>query len=428
MSRIVEVLARQILDSRGIPTVKADVYTEEGFLGRAAVPSGASTGTYEAVEKRDQDPAVYHGKGVLKACESVEDEIASRIIGLEVTEQRLIDQAMIDLDATPDKSILGANAMLAVSLACARAAADELGQPLYRYLGGVNAYVTPLPMMNIINGGAHADNGLDFQEFMIIPAGAESTTHAIQMGAEIFHTLKKVLKAQSYSTNVGDEGGFAPSLASNQQAIELILKAIEQSGYRPGEDVWIGLDAAVTEMFDSSTGLYHFHKSGAGSMTSEEMVGFWEDWVNRYPIISLEDGLAEDDWNGWIKLCERLGNRIQLVGDDLYVTNVERLSKGISMKASNSILIKVNQIGTLTETIDCIRMAQQASFTTVVSHRSGETEDHFIADLAVALNCGQIKTGSLSRSDRIAKYNQLIRIEEELSGQFKFFGKRLVEK
>ncbi len=428
MSRIVEVLARQILDSRGIPTVEADVYTEEGFLGRAAVPSGASTGTYEAVEKRDQDPAVYHGKGVLKACESVEDEIASRIIGLEVTEQRLIDQAMIDLDATPDKSILGANAMLAVSLACARAAADELGQPLYRYLGGVNAYVTPLPMMNIINGGAHADNGLDFQEFMIIPAGAESTTHAIQMGAEIFHTLKKVLKAQSYSTNVGDEGGFAPSLASNQQAIELILKAIEQSGYRPGEDVWIGLDAAVTEMFDSSTGLYHFHKSGAGSMTSEEMVGFWEDWVNRYPIISLEDGLAEDDWNGWIKLCERLGNRIQLVGDDLYVTNVERLSKGISMKASNSILIKVNQIGTLTETIDCIRMAQQASFTTVVSHRSGETEDHFIADLAVALNCGQIKTGSLSRSDRIAKYNQLIRIEEELSGQFKFFGKRLVEK
>ncbi len=428
MSRIVEVLARQILDSRGVPTVEADVYTEEGFLGRAAVPSGASTGTYEAVEKRDQDPAAYHGKGVLKACESVEDEIASRIIGLEVTEQRLIDQAMIDLDATPDKSILGANAMLAVSLACARAAADELGQPLYRYLGGVNAYVTPLPMMNIINGGAHADNGLDFQEFMIIPAGAESTTHAIQMGAEIFHTLKKVLKAQSYSTNVGDEGGFAPSLASNQQAIELILKAIEQSGYRPGEDVWIGLDAAVTEMFDSSTGLYHFHKSGAGSMTSEEMVGFWEDWVNRYPIISLEDGLAEDDWNGWIKLCERLGNRIQLVGDDLYVTNVERLSKGISMKASNSILIKVNQIGTLTETIDCIRMAQQASFTTVVSHRSGETEDHFIADLAVALNCGQIKTGSLSRSDRIAKYNQLIRIEEELSGQFKFFGKRLVEK
>lgn len=428
MSRIVEVLARQILDSRGVPTVEADVYTEEGFLGRAAVPSGASTGTYEAVEKRDQDPAVYHGKGVLKACESVEDEIASRIIGLEVTEQRLIDQAMIDLDATPDKSILGANAMLAVSLACARAAADELGQPLYRYLGGVNAYVTPLPMMNIINGGAHADNGLDFQEFMIIPAGAESTTHAIQMGAEIFHTLKKVLKTQSYSTNVGDEGGFAPSLASNQQAIELILKAIEQSGYRPGEDVWIGLDAAVTEMFDSSTGLYHFHKSGAGSMTSEEMVGFWEDWVNRYPIISLEDGLAEDDWNGWIKLCERLGNRIQLVGDDLYVTNVERLSKGISMKASNSILIKVNQIGTLTETIDCIRMAQQASFTTVVSHRSGETEDHFIADLAVALNCGQIKTGSLSRSDRIAKYNQLIRIEEELSGQFKFFGKRLVEK
>jgi enolase len=428
MSRIVEVLARQILDSRGVPTVEADVFTEDGFLGRAAVPSGASTGTYEAVEKRDQDPAVYHGKGVLKACENIEDEIATRIIGLDVSEQRLIDQAMIDLDATKDKSVLGANAMLAVSLACARAAADEAGQPLYRYLGGVNAYVTPLPMMNIINGGAHADNGLDFQEFMIIPAGAESTTHAIQMGSEIFHTLKKVLKAQSYSTNVGDEGGFAPSVASNQQAIELILKAIEQSGYKPGEDVWIGLDAAVTEMFDSSTGLYHFHKSGAGSMTSDEMVGFWEDWVNRYPIISLEDGLAEDDWEGWIKLCERLGNRIQLVGDDLYVTNVERLSRGIKTKASNSILIKVNQIGTLTETIDCIRMAQEASFTTIVSHRSGETEDHFIADLSVALNCGQIKTGSLSRSDRISKYNQLIRIEEELAGQFKFFGKRLVEK
>jgi len=428
MSRIVEVLARQILDSRGVPTVEADVFTEDGFLGRAAVPSGASTGTYEAVEKRDQDPSVYHGKGVLKACENIEDEIATRIIGLDVSEQRLIDQAMIDLDATKDKSVLGANAMLAVSLACARAAADEAGQPLYRYLGGVNAYITPLPMMNIINGGAHADNGLDFQEFMIIPAGAESTTHAIQMGSEIFHTLKKVLKAQSYSTNVGDEGGFAPSVASNQQAIELILKAIEQSGYKPGEDVWIGLDAAVTEMFDSSTGLYHFHKSGAGSMTSDEMVGFWEDWVNRYPIISLEDGLAEDDWEGWIKLCERLGNRIQLVGDDLYVTNVERLSRGIKTKASNSILIKVNQIGTLTETIDCIRMAQEASFTTIVSHRSGETEDHFIADLSVALNCGQIKTGSLSRSDRISKYNQLIRIEEELAGQFKFFGKRLVEK
>jgi len=428
MSRILDIIARQILDSRGFPTIEADVITEDGFMGRAAVPSGASTGTYEAVEKRDGDSQQYLGKGVLQACHSIEEEIADSIIGIEVGEQRLIDQTMIELDGTSNKNRLGANALLAVSLACARAAADEADLPLYRYLGGSNAHILPLPMMNIINGGAHADNKLDFQEFMIIPVGAESFTHAVRMGSEIFHTLKKVLKSKSYSTNVGDEGGFAPSLNSNQEAVEIIITAIEKAGYKPGENVYIGLDAAVTEMFNKDTGLYEFNKSGAKSLSSEEMVSFWQDWVNKYPIISLEDGLSEDDWDGWVQLQLQLGNKVQLVGDDLYVTNVERLKKGIQLKASNSILVKFNQIGTLTETMEAVRMAQQASFSTVISHRSGETEDHFIADLAVGLNAGQIKTGSMSRSDRISKYNQLIRIEEELDGQSIFFGKRLLEK
>ncbi len=428
MSRILDIIARQILDSRGFPTIEADVITEDGFLGRAAVPSGASTGTYEAVEKRDGDPQQYLGKGVLQACQSIEEEIADSIIGIEVGDQRLIDQTMIELDGTSNKNRLGANALLAVSLASARAAADESDLPLYRYLGGSNAHILPLPMMNIINGGAHADNKLDFQEFMIVPVGAESFSHAVRMGSEIFHTLKKVLKSKSYSTNVGDEGGFAPSLNSNQEAVEIILTAIEKAGYKPGENVYIGLDAAVTEMYNKETGLYEFNKSGAKSLNSEEMVSFWQDWVNKYPIISLEDGLSEDDWNGWVQLQSKIGSKVQLVGDDLYVTNVERLKKGIQLKASNSILVKVNQIGTLTETMEAVRMAQHASFTTVISHRSGETEDHFIADLAVGLNAGQIKTGSMSRSDRISKYNQLIRIEEELDGQSTFFGKRLLEK
>ncbi|MBK9272508.1 MAG: phosphopyruvate hydratase [Saprospiraceae bacterium] len=427
MSRIIDIVARQIFDSRGFPTVEADVITEDGFLGRAAVPSGASTGTHEAIEKRDGNPS-YFGKGVSTACRIIEEEIADTIIGIEVADQRLIDETMIELDSTSNKSRLGANSILAVSLACARAAAEEAQLPLYRYLGGSNAHILPLPMMNIINGGAHADNHLDFQEFMIIPAGADTFTHSLQMGSEIFHTLKKLLKSISHSTNVGDEGGFAPSLKSNQEAVELILKAIEQAGYKPGLDVFIGIDAAVTEMYNKETGLYEFNKSGEKSLSTDEMVAYWENWVNKYPIISIEDGLAEDDWDGWIKLHSAIGRKIQLVGDDLYVTNVNRLKKGIQLKASNSILIKVNQIGTLTETMEAVRLAQNSSFTAVISHRSGETEDHFISDLAVGVNAGQIKTGSLSRSDRMAKYNQLLRIEQELEGSSIFFGKRLLEK
>ncbi|HRG32846.1 MAG: phosphopyruvate hydratase [Saprospiraceae bacterium] len=428
MSEIVDVIARQILDSRGFPTVEAEVVTYDGFIGRAAVPSGASTGKHEAVELRDKDDSIYMGKGVLNACSFIEEEIADRIIGVEITDQRYIDQLMIELDGTENKSRMGANSILSVSMACARAAAEETDLSLFRYIGGTNAHLMPLPMMNIINGGLHADNKLDFQEFMILPVGAESISHAIRIGSEIFHSLRKVLQSKSYSTNVGDEGGFAPSLGSNEEAIELILKAIESAGYKPAEDVWLAMDAAVSEMYNETDKLYHFHKSGSKSLTSDEMVDFWDRWTSKYPLISIEDGLAEDDWAGWVNLNKMLGSKIQLVGDDLFVTNQKRLQEGINLKAANSILIKVNQIGSLTETINAVQLAQRNSFTTVMSHRSGETEDTFIADLSVALNCGQIKTGSLSRSDRTAKYNQLIRIEEELGDQAQFYGKSILKR
>jgi enolase len=428
MSEIVDVIARQILDSRGFPTVEAEVVTYDGFIGRAAVPSGASTGKHEAVELRDKDDSIYMGKGVLNACSFIEEEIADRIIGVEITDQRYIDQLMIELDGTENKSRIGANSILSVSMACARAAAEETDLSLFRYIGGTNAHLMPLPMMNIINGGLHADNKLDFQEFMILPVGAESISHAIRIGSEIFHSLRKVLQSKSYSTNVGDEGGFAPSLGSNEEAIELILKAIESAGYKPAEDVWLAMDAAVSEMYNEADKLYHFHKSGSKSLTSDEMVDFWDRWTSKYPLISIEDGLAEDDWAGWVNLNKKLGSKIQLVGDDLFVTNQNRLQEGINLKAANSILIKVNQIGSLTETINAVQLAQRNSFTTVMSHRSGETEDTFIADLSVALNCGQIKTGSLSRSDRTAKYNQLIRIEEELGDQAQFYGKSILKR
>ena len=428
MSEIVDVIARQILDSRGFPTVEAEVITYDGFIGRAAVPSGASTGKHEAVELRDRDENVYMGKGVLKACSFIEEEIADRLIGVEITDQRYIDQIMIELDGTENKSRIGANSILAVSLASARAAALETDLSLFRYIGGTNAHLMPLPMMNILNGGMHADNKLDFQEFMIVPVGAESISHAIRMGSEIFHNLKKVLQSKSYSTNVGDEGGFAPSLGSNEEGIELILKAVENAGYKPGEDVWIAMDAAVSEMYDEANRVYHFHKSGSKSLTSDELVDFWVGWAAKYPLISIEDGLAEDDWTGWTNLCQKIGHKIQLVGDDLFVTNPKRLQQGINLKAANSILIKVNQIGSLTETTNAVQMAQRNGYTSVMSHRSGETEDTFIADLSVALNCGQIKTGSLSRSDRTAKYNQLIRIEEELGDQAQFYGKNILKR
>lgn len=428
MSEIVDIIARQILDSRGFPTVEAEVHTVQGVMGRAAVPSGASTGKYEAVELRDNDVKFYHGKGVLKACSFIEEEICDQLLGIEVSDQRYIDQLMIDSDGTPNKSNYGANAILAVSLAAAKAAAIESGQSLFRYIGGANAHKLPVPMMNIINGGAHADNKLDFQEFMIAPVGAESIEHAIRIGSEIFHTLKKLLKEKKYSTNVGDEGGFAPDLNSNEEAIELVVKSIEKAGYHPAEDVFIALDPAISELFNDDDKMYHFHKSGSGKKSSQEMVDFWNRWIQKYPIYSLEDAMAEDDWNGWIDLNQKIGNRIQLVGDDLFVTNVERLSKGIIQKAANSILIKVNQIGSLTETINAVQLAQSKRFTTVMSHRSGETEDTTIADLAVGLNCGQIKTGSLSRSDRTAKYNQLIRIEQELGSQAVFSGKSILDR
>ncbi|MBK9640439.1 MAG: phosphopyruvate hydratase [Saprospiraceae bacterium] len=428
MSEIVDVIARQILDSRGFPTVEAEVITYDGFIGRAAVPSGASTGKHEAVELRDRDENVYMGKGVLKACSFIEEEIADRLIGVEITDQRYIDQIMIELDGTENKSRIGANSILAVSLASARAAALETDLSLFRYIGGTNAHLMPLPMMNILNGGMHADNKLDFQEFMIVPVGAESISHAIRMGSEIFHNLKKVLQSKSYSTNVGDEGGFAPSLGSNEEGIELILKAVENAGYKPGEDVWLAMDAAVSEMYDEVNRVYHFHKSGSKSLTSDELVDFWVGWAAKYPLISIEDGLAEDDWTGWTNLCQKIGHKIQLVGDDLFVTNPKRLQQGINLKAANSILIKVNQIGSLTETTNAVQMAQRNGYTSVMSHRSGETEDTFIADLSVALNCGQIKTGSLSRSDRTAKYNQLIRIEEELGDQAQFYGKNILKR
>ena len=414
MSQITHIQARQILDSRGNPTVEAEVFTEDGGFGRAAVPSGASTGIHEAVELRDDDKSVYLGKGVLQAVENINNIISESLEGVEIAAQNEIDRVLIDLDGTPNKSNLGANAMLAVSLAVAKAAADELGMPLYRYIGGTNANVLPVPMMNILNGGAHADNKIDFQEFMVMPLKADTFSDGLRIGVEIFHTLKKVLKEAGYSTNVGDEGGFAPNIQSNEEAIEIVLRAIEKAGYRPGEDVYIAMDAASSEFYDSKTGLYTFKKSSGKVMSSEEMVAYWAEWAKKYPIVSIEDGLAEDDWSGWARLTQELGHKMQLVGDDLFVTNVNRLQQGIDQGVANSILIKVNQIGTLTETLNAIQMATRNKYTSVMSHRSGETEDSTIADLAVAVNCGQIKTGSASRSDRMAKYNQLLRIEEEL--------------
>ena len=414
MSVIEDIHARQIFDSRGNPTIEVDVTTENGFVGRAAVPSGASTGKHEAVELRDGDKSAYMGKSVLMAVSNVNDIIAEELIGASAFDQNLIDKIMLELDGTPNKAKLGANAILGVSLAVAKAAAQEAGQPLYRYIGGVNANTLPVPMMNIINGGSHADNSIDFQEFMIMPVGAESFTHAMKMGSEIFHNLAKVLKDKKYSTNVGDEGGFAPNIPSNEEAIEIVLKAIEKAGYKPGDDVMIAMDAAVTEFYDEATGLYHFHKSNGMKKTSDEMVEYWAEWASKYPIISIEDGMAEDDWAGWKKLTDKIGKKTQLVGDDLFVTNVTRLQDGINQGVANSILVKVNQIGTLTETINAVNLAHKNGYKSIMSHRSGETEDNTIADLAVALNCGQIKTGSCSRSDRMSKYNQLLRIEEEL--------------
>jgi enolase len=425
MSVIEDIIARQIFDSRGNPTVEVDVITENGFIGRAAVPSGASTGKHEAVELRDGDKNAYMGKSVLKAVQNVNDTIAEELIGASVFEQNLIDQIMIDLDGTSNKGKFGANAILGVSLAVAKAAAQEAGQSLYRYIGGVNANTLPVPMMNIINGGSHADNSIDFQEFMIMPVGAESFTHAMKMGTEIFHNLAKVLKDKKYSTNVGDEGGFAPNIPSNEEAIEIVLKAIEKAGYKPGEQVMIAMDAAVTEFYDEATGLYHFHKSNGMKKTSDEMVSYWSEWVKKYPIISIEDGMAEDDWKGWKKLTDAIGKKTQLVGDDLFVTNVTRLQDGIDQGVANAILVKVNQIGSLTETINAVNLAHKNAYKSIMSHRSGETEDNTIADLAVALNCGQIKTGSCSRSDRMSKYNQLLRIEEELGSSAVWPGKKL---
>ena len=422
MSEITHIQARQVLDSRGNPTVEAEVFTDDGGFGRAAVPSGASTGIHEAVELRDGDMDFYLGKGVLKAVDNVNNIIADALEGIEVTNQNEIDQALLDLDSTDNKSNLGANAMLAVSLAAAHAAADEVGLPLYRYIGGVHANVLPVPMMNILNGGAHADNKIDFQEFMVMPVKADSFSHALRMGVEVFHHLKSVLKTKGYSTNVGDEGGFAPNIQSNEEAIETVLMAIEKAGYKPGVDMYIAMDAATSELYDEKTGLYVFKKSDGRKFTGEEMVSYWEDWCKRYPIISIEDGCAEDDWNSWKLMTERLGNKIQLVGDDLFVTNVNRLQRGINEGIANSILIKVNQIGTLTETLNAINLATRNRYSNVMSHRSGETEDNTIADLAVAMNSGQIKTGSASRSDRMSKYNQLLRIEEELGDQAVYGG------
>lgn len=412
MSYIADIHARQILDSRGNPTVEVDVLTENGQLGRAAVPSGASTGIHEAVELRDNDKAVYVGKGVLKAVANVNDIIADQLIGWSINDQAGIDAKLIEIDGTENKSKLGANATLAVSMAVAKAAAIESNLPLYRYLGGVNATVLPMPLMNILNGGVHADNKIDYQEYMIVPVGAETFSEGLRWGVEIFHQLKSVLKKKGYSTNVGDEGGFAPDIQSNEEAIETVLLAIEAAGYKVGSQIGIALDAASSEMFKD--GKYKFYKSSGREISSDEMVAYWTEWVNKYPIVSIEDGMAEEDWDGWKKLTDAVGNRVQLVGDDLFVTNTKILKRGIDTGTANSILIKVNQIGTITETINAVQMAQNAGYTTIMSHRSGETEDTTIADLAVALNCGQIKTGSASRTDRMAKYNQLIRIEEAL--------------
>jgi enolase len=419
---IVDIHARQILDSRGNPTVEAEVTLGDGSVGRAAVPSGASTGEHEAVELRDGDSERYMGKSVLTAVGNVNLPIADALQGMDVTDQRRIDDIMLELDGTPNKGKLGANAILAVSMACARAGANALKMPLYRYLGGIGANILPVPMMNILNGGAHADSNVDFQEFMAIPVGAETFSDALQWGAEVFHTLKSVLKKRGYNTAVGDEGGFAPSLKANGEAIEIILEAVRQAGYEPGQDVAIALDPAASEFFDKDRGKYIFKKSDKSIKSSQDMVAFWADWVRQYPIVSLEDALAEDDWTGWRILTEELGDKIQLVGDDLFVTNTERLSRGIEEGVGNSILIKVNQIGSVSETLDAIDLARRNGYTAVISHRSGETEDTFIADLAVATGVGQIKTGSASRTDRIAKYNQLLRIEEELDESARFLG------
>jgi enolase len=422
MSWIEQVQAREILDSRGNPTVEAEVVLADGEIGRAAVPSGASTGEHEAVELRDGDAQRYGGKGVLKAVENVNEIIAPALEGFDALDQAEVDRALIDLDGTSTKSRLGANALLAVSMATARAAASHLELPLYRYLGGPNSRTLPVPMMNIINGGAHADNNVDFQEFMVVPAGAPSFSEALRTGAEIFHTLKKILKGKNYATSVGDEGGFAPNFRSNEEAIETVVEAIRAAGYKPGKDVLLALDPAASEFYEN--GVYVFKKSDQRKLTSEEMVSYWKNWCENYPIVSIEDGLAQNDWDGWKLLTNELGNRVQLVGDDLFVTNTKFLQKGIDLGVANSILIKVNQIGTLTETLDCIELAQRNKRTAVISHRSGETEDPFIADLAVATNAGQIKTGSLSRTDRIAKYNQLLRIEEDLRGSARYPGKK----
>lgn len=423
MPIITSVHARQILDSRGNPTVEADVFTDSGHFGRAAVPSGASTGAHEAVELRDGDAKTYLGRGVLHAVNNVNTELAKAVIGMNCSSQSAIDQALRDADGTDNKARLGANAILAVSMAAARAAAQSQNLPLFQYLGGMGAKTLPVPMMNILNGGAHADNAIDFQEFMVMPVGATSFSQALQMGTEVFHHLKAVLKSKGYSTNVGDEGGFAPNIRSNEEAIETVLEAVHKAGFKTGVDLFIAMDAAMTELYDEKTGLYSFKKSGGATMTTDEVVAYWTKWVDQYPILSIEDGLAEDDWAGWVSLNSAIGGRVQIVGDDLFVTNVDRVSKGIELKAANSVLVKVNQIGTLTETIETVQKAQANGMTCVMSHRSGETEDSTIADLAVALSTGQIKTGSASRSDRMAKYNQLLRIEEMLGAEAIYPGK-----
>ena len=423
MSFIESVHARQILDSRGNPTIEVDVITDNGAFGRAAVPSGASTGTHEAVELRDGDKRKFLGKGVLKAVDNVNSKIAAEIVGLSVFDQNLVDKIMIELDGTANKGKLGANAILGTSLAVARAAAMEAGQSLYRYIGGVNANTLPVPMMNILNGGSHADNSIDFQEFMVMPVKATTFSESLRMGTEVFHHLKKVLHDKGFSTNVGDEGGFAPNIKSNEEAIEIVLTAIEKAGFKPGSDIFIAMDAATSEFYDSKTKTYTFKKSDGKKLKSDEMVEYWAKWAKKYPIISIEDGMAEEDWDGWKKLTDKIGSKVQLVGDDLFVTNVDFLQKGIDMGVANSILVKVNQIGSLTETINAVNLAKRNSYKSIMSHRSGETEDSTIADLAVALNTGQIKTGSASRSDRMAKYNQLLRIEEELGDVAYFPGK-----
>lgn len=422
MTRIEDIIARQILDSRGNPTVEVDVILESGHVGSAAVPSGASTGAFEAVELRDGDKSKYNGKGTLKAVENIMNIIAPELIDIDATDQVYIDKLLLELDGTPNKSKLGANATLGVSLAVAHAAANAVGLPLYRYIGGANARELPVPMMNILNGGAHADNNVDFQEFMIMPVSAPSFSEGLRMGAEIFASLKKVLHSKGYNTAVGDEGGFAPNLKSNEEAFSVIIEAVEKAGYKIGTDILLALDAASTELYKD--GKYHLEGEGK-TFTSEELIAFYKSWCDKYPIISIEDGMAEEDWEGWKKLTDTLGKKVQLVGDDLFVTNTTRLSRGIEKSTANSILVKVNQIGTLTETLEAIQMAQRAGYTAVISHRSGETEDTTIADIAVAVNAGQIKTGSLCRSDRIAKYNQLLRIEEELGNTAVYNGRKV---